>query len=437
MPAKKRFIIAIVLIVILIISYSIFRELSRHDSLEYQTWNSIPESWFTAAHGSLVDPSVYLVLSDTKSTASTVIGVYTSDKYNHISIAFDRNLETLVGYNGGHEGSTPGINTESIDELLELPGSSLLVYRLNVEESQKEQMIKDIERINAEGSSYNLTGLVTKSSARPNIMFCSQFVYSMLCDTGIRLFEKESAKVEPMDLVKLDAGAFLIEDYEMSHDGQSMYFFKYIRDRQSGEIREHDPHFEQLKLISNTKVRIHSGDNNRIEINAPLVLRRYVEVKTKNNILEIGSGTHDISQVTVDIYCSVLNGVELYGSGDVSITDRLKAASLHININGSGTTEGKVECDILSINITGIGSALLEGSAKNMEMNLSGNARFYGKNLQCDNAVVSISGNGNAVVWVNNTLEGLITGNGTLSCRGDPVLKLSGSERFIRLSGGE
>ena len=437
MFVKKKFIIAIVLTIILIISFLIFRELSRHDSLEYQTWNSLPESWFTAAYSSLNDPSMYLILSDTKSTASTVIGVYTSDKYNHISIAFDRNLDTLISYNGGHEGATPGLNPESIDELLELPGSSFLVYQLNTETIRKELIIKTIERINAEGSSYNLTGLVTKSSARPNIMFCSQFVYSILSEAGITLIEKESSKVEPMDFIKLDTGSYLKEDYEMSHDGQSMYFFKYIRDRQTGEIREHDPRFEQIKLVSNMKIRIHPAENKRIEINVPLVLRRYVEIKTKDDILEISSGIHDISQVIVDIYCTVLSGVELYGSGDVSFTNRLKTASFYSNIDGSGTIDGKVECDVLSMSITGTGSVLFEGSAKNMKMNLSGNARFDGKNLQCNNAAVFISGNSNAVVWINDTLEGEITGNGVLSYRGDPALKLSGRDRFKRLSDSE
>jgi hypothetical protein len=154
------------------------------------------------------------VLSNTKSPAAKLIGLFTGQQYNHVSLAFDRNLRSLVSYTGGNGLFGPGLNQESREELRKSPGSSLAVYRLPVSRAAKERMIKRIEGINAEGSSYNLLGLVLKLSFKPNIMFCSQFVYTLLDGEGIRLFEEARAKVKPMDFVLLDQGRRLSLVYE-------------------------------------------------------------------------------------------------------------------------------------------------------------------------------------------------------------------------------
>ena len=65
-------------------------------------------------------------------------------------------------------------------------------------------MLAAVERINREGSAYNMMGLVTKWSYKPNIMFCSQFVYRMLQEAGLAYFEKRPGEARPTDFVELD-----------------------------------------------------------------------------------------------------------------------------------------------------------------------------------------------------------------------------------------
>jgi len=64
--------------------------------------------------------------------------------------------------------------------------------------------IDKIKEINETGSAYNLVGLITKVSLRPNIMFCSQFVYSILKECGLAYFESPATKIKPTDLVEKD-----------------------------------------------------------------------------------------------------------------------------------------------------------------------------------------------------------------------------------------
>jgi hypothetical protein len=189
------------------------RTIPRHNSFWYITAGSLGKDYFAEARRSLGDPAVYIVLSNTKSPAGKLIGLFTGQRYNHVSLAFDRDLRTLVSYNGGNDGFGPGLNRESREELGKTPGSSLAVYRLSVSGAAKRGMIGRVGRINAEGSSYNLLGLVLKCSFKPNIMFCSQFVYALLEGEGVQPFKGAQARVKPMDFVLLDRGQRLSRVY--------------------------------------------------------------------------------------------------------------------------------------------------------------------------------------------------------------------------------
>jgi hypothetical protein len=185
------------------------RAFPRHDSFHYLTWRNIPETWFETAHEALEDPHIYIVLSNTGSAANKLIGIFTKAAYNHVSLAFDRNLETLVSYNGGNGVYTPGMNPEGIGDLCQGPNTSLAVFKLKTSAGQKALILKRVREINLQGSSYNLLGIVFKRSFKPNIMFCSQFVYTMLEDSSLQYFEKKNEGVRPMDFIVLDKGRTL------------------------------------------------------------------------------------------------------------------------------------------------------------------------------------------------------------------------------------
>jgi hypothetical protein len=179
--------------------YTILRDLPRHNSFAYITRGSLPEGYFEAAYRSLEDPYLYIVLSDTGSPAGRFIGLFTRAAYNHVSLSFDPALSTLVSYNGGNGVSSPGLNRERLEDLNRKPGASLVLFRLRIRPEQKRALIGRVAAINREGSSYNILGLVTKKSRLPNIMFCSQFVYTLLEEAGAAYFTKKRGDVRPMD----------------------------------------------------------------------------------------------------------------------------------------------------------------------------------------------------------------------------------------------
>jgi hypothetical protein len=181
----------------------LLRDMRLHNSFEYINATTLPESWFRSAYDTMDDPALYIIFSDTKSPASKVISLFTGEQFNHVSLAFDKDLETLVSYNGGNGMYNPGLNPEAI-EAFSWKDASFAVYRLAAQPEQKRIIIGQIGRINREGSAYNLLGLVTKHSYQPNIMFCSQFVYTMLDKAGLDYFEMESPQVKPVDFIDMD-----------------------------------------------------------------------------------------------------------------------------------------------------------------------------------------------------------------------------------------
>lgn len=182
----------------------IAEDLPRHSVATYINKESLSEEYFEKAYQTLNDPYIYIILSNTGSAASEVLSIFTKKTYNHSSISFDHEFNTLISYNGGEKIFPPGLNQELLEWFYKKEEASVLIYKLEVTKEQKEKMIDKIVEINQDGSAYNLLGLAFKNSVKPNIMFCSQFVYSLLKEVGAHYFEKPATEIRPTDLVELD-----------------------------------------------------------------------------------------------------------------------------------------------------------------------------------------------------------------------------------------
>lgn len=182
----------------------ILQDIPRHSYTKYINKKSLTEEYFSECKKSLEDEHLYIVLSNTGSPASELISLFTNKAYNHVSLSFDRNLKTIISYNGGENVSPPGLNQEQLEFFHKKDDASILVYKLAAPREKKQLAIEKVREINETGSAYNLVGLVTKFSIRPNIMFCSQFVYNMLKVTGLAYFQSPATKIKPTDLVEKD-----------------------------------------------------------------------------------------------------------------------------------------------------------------------------------------------------------------------------------------
>ncbi len=184
--------------------FKVLCDLPRHSVIHYINRSRLSENYFRLASQSLDDGYIYLVFTCSQSAASALLRSFTGREYNHVSIAFDPGLRTLLSYNGGLPAAAPGLNPEPLANLTAQPGASALVYRLRAGRWEKRRILEQVRAIDEEGSAYNLFGLICGRSLRPNIMFCSQFVYTMLQSAGLIWFAKRAARVRPMDFIELD-----------------------------------------------------------------------------------------------------------------------------------------------------------------------------------------------------------------------------------------
>jgi len=182
----------------------IARDIPRHSYLRYLNRNSLTEDFFKECEASLIDQHLYIVISSTGTSSSELISVFTRKDYNHASLSFDRELRTILSYNKGGSIYSPGLNREQLDYFHQKEDASILVYSLDATTEKKQMVLDKIKEINSTGSAYNLIGLVTKVSVRPNILFCSQFVYSILRYAGLVYFTEKAGLVKPSDLIERD-----------------------------------------------------------------------------------------------------------------------------------------------------------------------------------------------------------------------------------------
>ena len=191
------------------------KDIKATNSFKYINKNTLSKNYFKIAENSLTDYNIYLIISNTGTPASEMLSLFTNKEFNHISISFDIELKTIVSYNGGENINPSGLNKERIEYFYQKEDSSILIYSLNIGIEAKKNMIEMIKKINNEGSAYNLLGIPLNKSFKPNIMYCSQFVYNLLYTNGQMYFKKQNRIIKPTDFIELDYNRKLIFEEEI------------------------------------------------------------------------------------------------------------------------------------------------------------------------------------------------------------------------------
>jgi hypothetical protein len=143
------------------------------------------------------------------------------------------------------------------------------------------------------------------------------------------------------------------------------------------------------------------------------------EVKDRRLVLGLkpGSSYRASKKVVYHLTMKDLHGIGVSGSGDVQATG--------------------VSTDQLSLDGNGSFDMTLAGRAERLEVQISGSGEYQGQALESREAIVSISGSGDATVRVSDRLDASVSGSGNILYLGDPNLtqRVSGSGSIRRLSG--
>lgn len=139
-----------------------------------------------------MERAVYIVLSDSGTWFSKMIGMYTGKNKNHASIAFDEELKEM--YSFGRKQRYNPINGGFVQEharigLLSNANCTILKYKVSLNEYNRMRDKVLTFKADQERYKYNLLGLIgivlKLNIQRDNAYFCSQFVATILNESSL------------------------------------------------------------------------------------------------------------------------------------------------------------------------------------------------------------------------------------------------------------
>lgn len=165
-----------------------------------------------------MDKQIYIILSNTGTLLSKTIKLYTKAPYNHTSIGFDMELKEL--YSFGRKNPNNPLFAGFVRENMRhdfFKNATCCIYRLKVSHNEYlsiRYLLEEFE-IEKEKYRYNLVGLLgvmlNYPIKRDYHYFCSQFVATLLQESGTCCFDKDLGLIKPSDFHYLKNATLMYE----------------------------------------------------------------------------------------------------------------------------------------------------------------------------------------------------------------------------------
>ncbi len=167
---------------------------------------------------------IYFLLTDTGTVLNRLVKLYTNEPFNHVSIALDEGLSEVYSF-GRKKYYNPfigGFVRENIRDAIFINANCVL-YSFEVDSESYDLIKTNIKKFydNKDKYSYNVLGLIgfmfNMDIKRSNSYFCSEFVSSILKESGLNVINKPAAFTKPGDFMKLD-------NVQMLYEGKLCYY---------------------------------------------------------------------------------------------------------------------------------------------------------------------------------------------------------------------
>lgn len=181
---------------------------------------------------------IYIVLTHTGTTLSSIIKYYTKEKYSHVSIALDPELKELYSFGrlNPYNPYKAGFIHEELNKgtFARFRNTVGAVYSLEVTDEQYEEISSLIEQMkeNKEKYKFNIIGLflvsINKKYEREDKFYCAEFVKYVLETSLDRKLLPEIVK--PMDFLELGNMHLIYEGlfkkYEYTKESENNEFYE-------------------------------------------------------------------------------------------------------------------------------------------------------------------------------------------------------------------
>jgi predicted transport protein len=163
-----------------------------------------------------------------------------------------------------------------------------------------------------------------------------------------------------------------------------------------------------------------SGEDNIL----PLLL---TNMSGDNLVIRWKSNMNPQPRRPLQIKLTVKNLRELVSSssGNVKVGS-LTTGDFRVTLSSSGDIEiDGIQADKTTVNISSSGDVIINGSANQLDLQLTSSGSFQGGDFQTRQAGVNVSSSGNATVWVVDDLNVNITSSGNVHYYGNPLVRQS------------
>lgn len=165
--------------------------------------------YYKKKRGEIFIASIYLLLTDNKTTLSRCIQYYTQTSFNHSSISLDLSLSHV--YSFGRKKYFNPLNGGFVKENFHHPWffqTNCKIYEVNISKEQRQHIKIILENFEKNNYlyRYNFLGLISiplnKNWGKENTFFCSQFIAYLFEEIGVTSMKKPNYLMTPADLVR-------------------------------------------------------------------------------------------------------------------------------------------------------------------------------------------------------------------------------------------
>jgi len=216
---------------------------------------------------------------------------------------------------------------------------------------------------------------------------------------------------------------------------QAQWFHKRVRGNQKmNEVTRNVSDYDGVGVGGSFKVKLVSGKEGKIIINAEENLIPFIITKVEGNTLKIkwkkGISINSHKRILVTVPIKTISKVSLAGSGDVFTDDTvINSENLKVSLAGSGAIKLDVKTTNISASIAGSGDINLNGSTDNFRASIAGSGDVHAFELQAKSTDLRISGSGGIRTNTSDMLKVGIAGSGDVIYKGNPKedVHISGS----------
>ena len=188
----------------------------------------------------------------------------------------------------------------------------------------------------------------------------------------------------------------------------------------SGRMRNL-PEFNSLLHNISGNVIWKQGEEQSLKIEADdEVLEEIITEVKDGGVLYIGFRSrnfhsNDNNKIVVFITTSDIKAIRLSGSGNLRSKNRWELSDLSLAISGSGNFDLNLDAKKVTTELAGSGNVRLKGNADVHKITVAGSGQVLGYKLQVDDCTVNVSGSGSCEVNVDENLDAVIQGSGSVT----------------------